>query len=155
MIGARKEEVLVFIRFNQMREEREGGFTLIELLVVILIIAILAAIAIPVFLRQREKGWRSQIESALKNAATAQESYLTTNSGYAATTGALASEGLKYASSVTLVIALPTATGTAYCIRGTHGDLTGVNYWYYSGDGRPRTTIPTVTEAGLTCPAAI
>ena len=154
MIGARKEEVLVFQRFSKMREERESGFTLIELLVVILIIAILAAIAIPVFLRQREKGWRSQIESALKNAATAQESYLTTNSGYAATTAALTSEGLKYASSVTLTIDLPTAAGTAYCIKGEHADLTGVDYWYYSGDGRPVTAIPTTTEAGLTCPAA-
>ena len=49
----------MFQRFHAMKEERDGGFTLIELLVVILIIAILAAIAIPVFLRQREKGWRS------------------------------------------------------------------------------------------------
>ena len=51
----------MFQRFHAMREEREGGFTLIELLVVILIIAILAAIAIPVFLNQRKKGWTSQV----------------------------------------------------------------------------------------------
>ena len=47
----------MFQRFHEMKERNEAGFTLIELLVVILIIAILAAIAIPVFLRQREKGW--------------------------------------------------------------------------------------------------
>ncbi|MFN2588107.1 MAG: prepilin-type N-terminal cleavage/methylation domain-containing protein, partial [Actinomycetota bacterium] len=61
----------MFQRFHAATEEREGGFTLIELLVVIIIIAILAAIAIPVFLKQREKGWKSQAESAVKNAATA------------------------------------------------------------------------------------
>src|SRR5918992_1664015 len=67
----------MFQRFHEMREQREGGFTLIELLVVILIIAILAAIAIPVFLRQREKGWIGQMESSLKDASIAAESYAT------------------------------------------------------------------------------
>ncbi|WP_337251893.1 prepilin-type N-terminal cleavage/methylation domain-containing protein [Cellulomonas fimi] len=36
-------------------EQKDQGFTLIELLVVIIIIGILAAIAIPVFLNQRNK----------------------------------------------------------------------------------------------------
>jgi len=64
-----------------LRTKHEDGFTLIELLVVILIIAILAAIAIPVFLRQREKAWASQVQSALKNAGTAIESYGTDTGG--------------------------------------------------------------------------
>ena len=61
--------------------EKEGGFTLIELLVVIIIIAVLAAIAIPVFLNLRQKGYMAQTQSALKNAATAVEAYATENGG--------------------------------------------------------------------------
>jgi len=114
----------MFQRFHAMKEERDGGFTLIELLVVILIIAILAAIAIPVFLRQREKGWRSQLESALKNAATAQESFLTTNDVYADTLAELEKEGLKMADGVVITDTTITIDqGRAWCVAGTHDDL--------------------------------
>ena len=143
----------MFQRFHAMKEERDGGFTLIELLVVILIIAILAAIAIPVFLRQREKGWRSQMESAVKNAATAQESYLTSNTGYAAGAAGLSSltsaEGLKFASEVNLVVAAE--GGKGYCIKATHDNLDSTDaYWYHSSDGEPVTTRPAATQPA--CP---
>jgi type IV pilus assembly protein PilA len=59
----------------------EKGFTLIELLVVILIIGILAAIAIPAFLNQRNKAYDSAAKSNLRTAATAEETYATDNNG--------------------------------------------------------------------------
>ena len=121
----------MFMRFHAKLERDERGFTLIELLVVILIIAILAAIAIPVFLKQREKGWVAQTESALKNAATAAESYSTGDGDGSYTINGdgttpitlteLEGEGLKVASSVT--VAVVSADDTTYCITATHDKL--------------------------------
>src|SRR4051812_16552328 len=71
-------------RIRTAAEEREGGFTLIELLVVIIIIGILAAIAIPVFLNQRQKGYDAQAKSDARNLATLEETYLTDNDNYVA-----------------------------------------------------------------------
>ena len=70
-----------------MKAVANKGFTLIELLVVVAIIGILAAIAIPQFAAYRQKGFDSQAESDLRNIATAEEAYFTTNFVYEACAG--------------------------------------------------------------------
>ena len=74
--------------WQQKRDDR--GFTLIELLIVVAIIAILAAILIPNFLRARAQSMVSAAKGNLKNLATALESYFVDNNQYATTLGALA-----------------------------------------------------------------
>lgn len=132
------------------RARRERGFTLIELLVVILIIAILAAIAIPVFLKQREKGWTSQVQSALKNGATAAESYATETGSYGGLNGQtlarLMEQGFRPPPNITIEALNGTGgttNATQFCLQVTHHLLPSSNDWrvatYDSMEGEPAT----------------
>ncbi len=60
-----------------------SGFTLIELLIVVAIAAILAAVALPVYVEQVRKGRRSDAVAALSAIQQAQERFRANNASYA------------------------------------------------------------------------
>ena len=61
---------------------KKQGFTLIELLIVVLIIAILAAIAVPNFLEFQTRAKTSRVMSDFRSMATAIEAYAVDNGEY-------------------------------------------------------------------------
>jgi type IV pilus assembly protein PilA len=122
--------------------EKEEGFTLIELLVVVIIIGILAAIAIPVFLNQRQRGWTAAAQSELRNAAVAQESHYTgVGTGNSYTDDILLLEAQGFRSSTDVTFTPISASTTAYCMSARHNSAPAADLWYFSSAvGAPSTT---------------
>lgn len=69
--------------------KRQWGLTLVELMVVVAVMAILAAIAYPLYTNQVQKSRRADAKIALESIAMAQERFYTLNGRYTATLASL------------------------------------------------------------------
>ncbi|WP_333812172.1 type IV pilin protein [Timonella senegalensis] len=120
-------------RISKSLNEKEKGFTLIELLVVVIIIGILSAIAIPVFMNQRQKAVDAGIKSDLRSIANEVESYYVDNQVYPVAGDVTTSAGkvtikkganspadvtISLSDAATTIVYAPTAGTEAYTITG-------------------------------------
>ena len=121
------------LRNRITQSESQGGFTLIELLVVVIIIGILLAIAIPSYLKFRDRANESAAKANVRSAIPGVEAYFSDNNKYTGMTLSVLQnsydQGIKN-------IEVVSAADTTYCIKSSVGGKT----YYKNGPGGDITT---------------
>ena len=116
-----------------IRSPRRGAFTLVEIMIVVAIIALLAAIAVPGFLRARKRSQASKIINDLRLIDGAVDQYAIENSKSSGTVVSV-TDWTNYLKKDTNLYA-------------TGQDLFGNDYGAQTVDSLPK--VPTATKASL------
>jgi type IV pilus assembly protein PilA len=126
------------------KNHSDGGFTLSELLIVIVILGVLAALAIPQFMGQRQKATGATARSDLRNAATIEEAQLADSGTYVSSLSALSAAGFKRSAGLQLGVA---ANSSGYCEVAS---ADGTYWWFDSSAGG----VQEATTTAMTPPAS-
>jgi len=150
------------------RAERDRGFTLVELLVVMVVVGLLAAIAVPIFLTQRQKARDTAVKSDVTNVGKEIATYYVDNANSLAGTVDVAGGVVTLKDGATTVTTIDLTGGTTCASGCTYNSTNVVTYlsggtcttatgwyvtlwnpdgaqktWYYSAQSGLSTTAPT------------
>lgn len=98
-------------------EHQDEGFTLIELLVVMVIVGLLAAIAVPAFLGQKEHAYTTAMKTDLSHLVTSEVAFSVTNDSFTADLVALGVEGFRSTDGVTAHVKLVDSQTFVACTK--------------------------------------
>ena len=98
---------------------RQQGFSLIELMIVVVIVAILAAVAIPTYRGYVVRSHRVDAQRALTELAARQERFLYSNNSYADSVSDLGGSSSMAGSYYTVKVDPASATTTTYTVVAT------------------------------------